>query len=112
MNVSRETSDRIIELRPGITLDVEFEAFTARIAFLTSDRLQLEIIKGENEGFSDDVSYELRWLRADLAVLSWQEHIGSTVVHLIDVRPARTYTLVTPAKGGFLRLEGQISRVS
>jgi hypothetical protein len=44
----------------------------------------------------------------DLIVLSWQEHIGSTVVHVLDLSASRAYTAVTPAKGGFMRLTGRI----
>ncbi len=40
-------------------------------------------------------------------MLSWQEHIGSTIVHVLDRASRKTYTAVTPAKR-FMRLAGQI----
>jgi len=67
-----------------------------------------EIIAGDGTGFSDTVEYEAVAVRDDLVVLSWQEHIGSTVVHVLDLSSARAYTAVTPAKGGFMRLTGRI----
>ena len=98
-------------LRPGRTLHVVFDAFTVRLELHTADRLRLEVIAGENKGFSDDVAYDLKWLRPDVAVMSWQERIGSTITHVMDLAAASTYTTVTPAKGGFLRLEGRIDVV-
>lgn len=41
-------------------------------------------------------------------MLSWQEHIGSTIVHVLDLTSGQAYTAVTPAKGGFMRLVGWI----
>jgi hypothetical protein len=43
-----------------------------------------------------------------LVILSWQEHIGSTIVHVLDLTSCKTYTAVTPAKGRFMRLTGRI----
>jgi hypothetical protein len=34
-----------------------------------------------------------------IVVLSWQEHIGSTIVHVLDFAQDHTLTHVTPAKG-------------
>ena len=71
-------------------------------------QLTVEIIAGEGIGFSDTVEYEAVAVRDDLIVLSWQEHIGSTVVHVLDLSSSRAYTAVTPAKGGFMRLTGRV----
>jgi hypothetical protein len=68
----------------------------------------VEIIAGGGVGFSDTVHYEAVSVRDDLIILSWQEHIGSTVVHVLDLSSGNAYTAVTPAKGGFLRLTGRI----
>jgi hypothetical protein len=68
----------------------------------------VEIVAGDNIGFTDTVAYELAVTRDGLAVLSWQEHIGSTIVHVLDFVSGKAYTAVTPAKGGFMRLTGQI----
>jgi hypothetical protein len=43
-----------------------------------------------------------------VVILSWQEHIGSTIVHVLDLRSATAYTAITPAKGEFTRLTGRI----
>ena len=70
--------------------------------------LTVEIIAGDNAGFSDTVEYEAVGVRDGLIVLSWQEHIGSTIVHVLDLIAGEAYTAVTPAKGGFMRLRGRI----
>jgi hypothetical protein len=41
-------------------------------------------------------------------MLSWREHIGSTIVHVLDFASLYAYTAVTPADGGFMRLQGPI----
>jgi hypothetical protein len=46
--------------------------------------------------------------RTGLVMLSWQEHIGSTIVHVLDLTSSEAYTAVTPAKGGFMRLTGRL----
>jgi hypothetical protein len=66
----------------------------------------VEIIVGDP--FSDTVEYEAVLVREGLVVLTWQEHIGSTIVHVLDFTSCKAYTAVTPAKGGFKRLTGRI----
>jgi hypothetical protein len=67
------------------------------------------VVAGDNLGFSDTVEYEAVTVRDDLVVLSWQEHIGSTIVHVLDYASGEAFTAVTSAKGGFMRLRGQIT---
>jgi hypothetical protein len=55
------------------------------------------------------VDYEAVPVRAEVVALSWQEHIGSTIVHILDLATGETLTFVTPARGGFLRLSGKIT---
>jgi len=98
-----------LSLDPGRSLIVEFDAFRVRLDLRTSETLRLTVLDGDDAGFEDDVVYGLRWLRPDLAVLSWQERIGTTVTHVIDLPASRTYATVAPAKGGFLRLEGRLA---
>jgi hypothetical protein len=95
-------------LRPGQVLEISFPTFRPRITFDSDHELTVEIIAGENEGFSDTVEYEAVAIRDGLVMLSWQEHIGSTIVHVLDLVSGKAYTAVTPAKGGFMRLTGQI----
>jgi hypothetical protein len=72
-------------------------------------QLTVEIIAGDGVGFSDTVEYEAVVVRDGLVFLSWQEHIGSMIVHVLDLTSRKAFTAVTPAKGGFVRLTGQIS---
>jgi hypothetical protein len=68
----------------------------------------VEIIAGDGVGFSETVEYQAVAVRDDVVILSWQEHIGSRIVHVLDLSSFKAYTAVTPAKGGFLRLIGPI----
>ncbi|HEX3950020.1 MAG TPA: hypothetical protein VHW95_09240 [Steroidobacteraceae bacterium] len=81
-----------------------FAAFTPRITIRSERELTVEIIAGKYIGFSDTVEYESVEVREDLIILSWQEHIGSTIVHVLDLSSGNAYTAVTPAKDGFMRL--------
>ena len=92
----------------GLVLTIRFGTFTPQITVHSERQLTVEIIAGEGMGFSDTVEYEAVAVRDDLIVLSWQEHIGSTVVHVLDLSSSRAYTAVTPAKGGFMRLTGRV----
>jgi len=96
--------------QPGRTLIFTFDAFTARVTFRGGRTLSLEIIDGENKGFADDVHYELHAVRDDVLVLSWQEHIGSTVTHVLDLEAGRSYATVAPAGSGFVRLMATVRR--
>jgi len=95
-------------LRVGQVLEIGFPAFTPRITVYSERELTVEIVAGENIGFSDTVEYEAVAIRDGLVVLSWQEHIGSTIVHVLDLVSGQAYTAVTPAKGGFMRMIGRI----
>jgi len=95
-------------LRAGHVLEIRFPTFTPRITVHSERELTVEIVAGDNIGFSDTVQYEAVALRDGLVVLSWQEHIGSTIVHVLDLISGQAYTAVTPAKGRFMRLTGRI----
>jgi hypothetical protein len=92
----------------GQVLEISFPSFTPRITIHSERELTVEIIAGDNAGFSDTIAYEAVAIRGGLAVLSWQEHIGSTIVHVLDLHSGQAYTAVTPAKGEFMRLKGRI----
>ncbi len=102
------SSPAISPLRVGQVLQIKFPTFTPRITFNSERELTVEIVAGDNVGFSDTVEYEAVAVRDELVILSWQEHIGSTIVHVLDFASGRAYTAVTPAKGGFMRLTGRI----
>jgi hypothetical protein len=68
----------------------------------------VEIVAGDNLGFSDTVEYEAVAVREGLVLLSWQESIGSTVVHVLDFSSGTAYTTVAPARGELMRLTGRI----
>ena len=50
-------------------------------------------------------------VRDGLVPLSWPEHIGSTIVHVLDLDSGTAYTAVTPAEGAFRRLTGRIEQL-
>jgi len=68
----------------------------------------VEIIAGDDIGFSDTVEYQAVAVRDVMMILSWQEHNGSTIVHVLDLSSCTAYTAVTSAKRGFMRLTGRI----
>jgi hypothetical protein len=98
-------------LRVGQVLEIKFPAFTPRITLVSDRELTVRIVAGDNAGFSDTVEYEAVEVRDGLVMLTWREHIGSTVVHVLDLTAGVAYTAVTSAKGPFMRLTGPI-RVS
>ncbi|GAA5141617.1 MoaF-related domain-containing protein [Pseudonocardia adelaidensis] len=95
-------------IRVGRVLEIRFPTFTPRITFRSERELTVEITAGDNRGFSDTVEYEAVSVRQGLVLLSWQEHIGSTVVHVLDLDSGNAYTAVTPAEGALMRLTGRI----
>jgi hypothetical protein len=95
-------------LRIGQVLEISFPPFTPRITVHFERELTVEIVAGDNVGFSDTVDYEAVAIRDGLVLLSWQEHIGSTIVHVLDSISGEAYTAVTPAQGEFMRLRGRI----
>jgi hypothetical protein len=101
-------SQPALPLPIGQVLEISFAAFTPRITIHSERELTVEIIAGDGIGFADTVEYEAVAVRDDLVILSWQERIGSTIVHVLDLTSFNAYTAVTPAKGGFMRLRGRI----
>lgn len=102
------TSRPISPLSAGQVLEIRFATFTPRITIHSERELTVEIIAGDGVGFSDTVDYEAVPVRDGLVLLSWQEHIGSTIVHVLDLTSSQAYTAVTPAKGNFMRLTGRL----
>jgi hypothetical protein len=92
----------------GLVLEIRFGAFTPRITIHSERELTVEIIEGDNAGFVDDVAYEAVAVREGLVLLSWQEHIGSTIAVVLDFRSGEAHAVVAPAKGGLMRLRGPI----
>ena len=90
------------------TLVIRFPTFTPRLTFHANGTLTVEIVDGEDAGFRDTIPYDAVEPREGLVVLSWLERIGSTVVHVLDLDAGRAYTVVAPAEGGLVRLEGKI----
>jgi hypothetical protein len=95
-------------LRDGQVLEISFPTFTPRITVHSERELTVEIVAGDNIGFSDTFDYEAGAVRDGLVILSWRERIGSTIVHVLDFISGEAYTAVTPAKGEFMRLRGRI----
>ena len=93
----------------GLVLKITLGNFVPQITVHSERELTVEILAGEGSaGFSDTVEYQAIAVRDDLVILSWQEHIGSTIVHVLDFSSATAYTAITPAKGEFTRLTGRI----
>lgn len=92
----------------GQVVEISFPTFTPRITVRSERELTVEIVAGDNLGFSDTVEYQAVPLRDGLVFLTWKEHIGSTIVHVLDFISGDAYTAVTPAKGEFMRLKGRI----
>jgi hypothetical protein len=97
------------EFTVGRTLEIDFPDFKPRITFEPEQRASVQIVAGDNAGFAETVKYEAVWFSEAILVLSWRERIGSTVVHVLDLSSGEAYTLVTPATGGFMRLQGRIN---
>jgi molybdenum cofactor biosynthesis MoaF-like protein len=87
---------------------IAFVPFKVHITFHAGQRLTVNVVDGEHAGFSDTVEYQAVAMREGIVVLSWQEHIGSTIVHVLDFAQDHTLTYVTPAKGGFVQLAGTL----
>lgn len=98
-------------LHVGKVLKISFQPFTPRITVLSERELTVEIVSGANAGFSDTVEYEAVAIREHLILLSWREHIGSTIVHVLDFDSGEAHTVVTPAEGDLMRLEGRIEKL-
>jgi hypothetical protein len=89
-------------------LRIAFVPFKVHISFHEGQRLTVKVVEGENAGFMDTVGYQAIRVREDIVVLSWQEHIGSTIVHVLDFANDRTHIYVTSEKGGFLQQSGTL----
>jgi hypothetical protein len=99
-------SQPTLPLAVGQVIEIHFPTFTPRITIRSERQLTVEIVVGDP--FNDTVEYEAVVVREYLVMLSWQEHIGSTIVHVLDFNCLTAYTAVTPATGGFNRLMGRI----
>jgi hypothetical protein len=102
------TSHTTSPLRVGQVLEINFPTFRPRITIHSERELTVEIVTGGSKGFSDTIDYQAITIRDGLVMLSWQEHIGSTIVHVLDFVSGEACTAVTPAKGEFMRLRGRI----
>jgi hypothetical protein len=87
-------------LTVGLVLEITFPNFTPRITIRSDRELTVEIIAGAP--FTDTVEYEAVAIRDGLVMLSWKEHIGSTIVHVLDFTSGKAHTALTPGKGGFV----------
>jgi hypothetical protein len=79
-------------LAVGQVFEITFPTFTARITIRSERKLTVDIVAGDGVGFSDTVAYEAITNRDDLIFLTWQEHIGSTIVHVLDFAAGKAHT--------------------
>src|ERR1044072_2595295 len=96
------------QLHAGQVFEIIFLEFVPRITIQSERELTVEIISGDNAVFIDTVEYEAITLCEGLVLLSWQEHIGSTIVHVLDLFSTKAHTFVTPAQGVFMRIKSQL----
>jgi hypothetical protein len=108
LNVPAASGESMFMFPADSELRIAFVRFKVHIIFHEERRLTVNVVEGENAGFSDTVDYQAIMVRDGIIVLSWQEHIGSTIVHVLDFASDRTHTYVTPAKGSFLQLSGTL----
>ena len=97
-------------LRTGQVLEISFSPFTPRITVHSERELTVEIVAGDNLGFSDTVDYEALAIRGGLVLLSWQEHIGSTIVHVLDFISGEDIHRGNVSEGRIYATEGSDSR--
>jgi hypothetical protein len=93
-------------LRTGLVFQINFPTFTPRITVRSGRELIVEIVAGDNLGFSDTVEYEAVAVRDGLVLLSWQERIGSTIVHVLDFTAGEAYTVDNASKRRIYAAEG------
>ena len=103
-------STHLFSFPEGGTLVIRFATSTRCLTFHANNKLTVEIIDGEDAGFRETLPYQAVLPRANLVVLSWQERIGNSVVHTLDLDIGRSYTVIAPAKGSLLRLEGNVEQ--
>jgi hypothetical protein len=108
----KDSIERITSFSEGEIWEFTFPQFTAVVTFHAGPKLTLKVREGLNAGFTDTVDYEAVSIREGLVVLSWREHIGSTVVHVLDLHANQTYTVVASAKGDLMRMQGSLRRAS
>lgn len=106
------TSAVASNLSVGQVFEIAFPNFIPRITINSERELTVKIVSGDNAGFTDTVEYESIEIREGLVILSWQEHIGSTIVNVLDLTANQAHGFVTPAKGGMMRLHGRIRLLS
>jgi hypothetical protein len=94
--------------RANEVLKITFPSFAMSITFHEGRRLTVIVLEGDNAGFTDTIDYHAITVRDGIVVLSWQKHIGSTIVHVLDLANADAHTFVTPAQGGFSRMSGKV----
>jgi hypothetical protein len=93
-------TSRTSPLHAGHVLEITFPTFTPRITGHSHHTRTVEIVAGDNAGFSETVEYEAVAVRDRLVILSLREHIGSAIAHVLDLLSGKAYTAVTPAEGG------------
>jgi hypothetical protein len=102
---------RVTPFADGETFQIKFHAFTPQLTFHADSKLTVRIIEGDNAGFVDTVEYEAVAVREGLVVLSWREHIGSTIVSVMDLHAHHAYTVVASATGDLMRLQGSVRKM-
>lgn len=87
---------------------IDLEPFSVVLTALGGIRLRLEVVGGPDDGFVDEVDYQINQV-AGVVLLTWRETNGSCIVHAIDPDAGTTRAFVAAADGRFLHMIGAIS---
>lgn len=93
----------------GQTFEVRYEGLTATNAY-DADGITLRycITEGPLRGASGEVRYQWQPVAEGVFAISWQEHDGSTVVHVDDFNRGRSLSFFTTPGPELHRLHGTL----
>lgn len=95
----------------GLTFDVRFDLFAARLTTLPSSELRFHIAEGPHAR-TETVKIVTTLLRPGVFIVSWIEAGGATVVHVEDFAQGVLYSHATLPDGTFLRMQAGIRVIS
>jgi hypothetical protein len=102
-----EAISNATEYPVGLSFDVAFEAFSARLTTLPNSELRFHIAEGPYAR-EETVKIVSNLIRPGLFLVSWVEAGGATVVHLEDFAASVLYSHATLPDGTFLRMQAPI----
>jgi hypothetical protein len=106
-----ESLSAATEYPVGLTLDVTFNAFAARLTTLPNSELRFEIAEGPY-AHTETVKIVSTMIRPGVFLVSWVEAGGATVVHVEDFGRLFLYSYATLPDGRFLRMAAPLKVVN